>query len=134
MDFSIGKNEKRRKKKAKTRPQADSNPSSTGRKESTLPADPFYFVRAGPAKALPEQRLFAASGRPTFVNDNRRQQQQQQRYTWFCIPSLVIYTWFVYHLTRYTWFCISLYTWFCIPSLVIHTGTLFCIPLYIWLI
>ena len=54
--FSIGEKEaKGKKKEAKTRPQVDSNPSSTGRKESTLPAEQFYFERAGPAKALPEQ-------------------------------------------------------------------------------
>ena len=43
MGFSIGKKEAK-EKKAKTRPQVDSNPCSTGPEAITLPADPFYFV------------------------------------------------------------------------------------------
>ena len=41
--FSIAKKEAK-EKKAKTRPQVDLNPCSTGPAASTLPADPFYFV------------------------------------------------------------------------------------------
>ena len=44
MGFSIGKKKDQGEKKAKTRPQVDSNPRSTGPEASTLPADPFYFV------------------------------------------------------------------------------------------
>ena len=44
IDCSIGKKEAKKKQDAKTRPEAHSNPSSTGREESTLPADAFYFV------------------------------------------------------------------------------------------
>ena len=71
MDFSIGKKETKGKK-GQTRPQVDSNPSSTGREESIPPADPFYFVNSDYLPP-PGDRL------SKMTTSSRKQQQQRRR-------------------------------------------------------
>ena len=63
--YHIGKKEE---KKAKTRPEVDSNPCSTGPEESTLPSGPFLFV------------VIICRLRETDIqiHDNRQQQQLLQ--------------------------------------------------------
>ena len=70
MDFSIGQKEAKEQKKAKIRPQVDSNPCSTGQEVSTLPAGPLYCVA-----------IICRLRETDFskIRDNRQQLQHQQR-------------------------------------------------------